>query len=245
MGAGGLLAACASGSSAPSTTPAPTAGKGVFTGTIDGVKVRQAAWLIAENKKPGSLGWIIGSMPPSHGLEGYASATSADRTHHAELMVSTTEPTFHVEAWRMGYYQGNGGRLIWTSPQIAGKKQAAPSVDASLGMVTCHWTPSLRIPLKAFPPGCYLFKLVSPSGWHQWIPFVVRDDAHNATYQIMTAVTTYQAYNMWGGYSLYHDESGSRAKRARMVSFNRPYAQSYEQGAADFVTNELPLVFDM
>ena len=245
MGAGGLLAACASGSSAPSTTPAPTAGKGVFTGTIDGVKVRQAAWLIAENKKPGSLGWIIGSMPPSHGLEGYASATSADRTHHAELMVSTTEPTFHVEAWRMGYYQGNGGRLIWTSPQIAGKKQAAPSVDASHGMVTCHWTPSLRIPLKAFPPGCYLFKLVSPSGWHQWIPFVVRDDAHNATYQIMTAVTTYQAYNMWGGYSLYHDESGSRAKRAVMVSFNRPYAQSYEQGAADFVTNELPLVFDM
>ena len=165
-------------------------------------------------------------------------------------MIHPREPGFLFSsithwAWRMGYYQGTGGRLIWTSATLPGKQQPAPTVDSSVGMVTCHWTPSVRVPLKTFPPGSYLFKMVSPSGWHQWIPFVVRDDAHPSTYLIMTAVTTYQAYNMWGGYSLYHDEAGSRAKRAVAVSFNRPYAQDYEQGAADFVTNELPLVFDM
>lgn len=245
LGAGGLLAACGVGTSSPSgTTPAPGKGE-VFTTTIDGVKVRQAQWVIDENNKPGSLGWIIGNKPPPHGLEGYASSTSADRSGFVDLMVSTTEPSFTVKAWRMGYYQGTGGRLIWTSATLPGTQQAPPTVDESVRMVTCHWSPSVRVPLETFPPGSYLFQLVSSSGWQQWIPFVVRDDARPSTYLLMTAVTTYQAYNMWGGFSLYHDEAGSRAHRAVEVSFNRPYAQDFEQGAADFVGNELPLVFDM
>ena len=61
----------------------------------------------------------------------------------------------------------------------------------------------------------------------------------------MSSVTTYQAYNFWGGYSLYGNEEGLRSRRARVVSFNRPYIQTYGAGGADFLGNEFPVVYDM
>jgi hypothetical protein len=57
---------------------------------------------------------------------------------------------------------------------------------------------------------------------------------------LLNAVTTWQAYNHFGGHSLYAGPSGSYASRARIVSFDRPY--DFGQGAADFVGNERPMV---
>jgi len=243
LGAGGLLAACSSPGA--KATPSSTTQPKLFTESFDGVPLKKARWVIEENAKEGTLDWIIGGFPPTHGLEGYASTTSAPTGGSVDLMVSTADSSYHVEAYRMGYYGGYGGRLVAKSPTLQGVVQPPPTIDPSLGTVSCHWPSSWHVDLKAYPPGFYLFKLVSAKGWDQWIPFCVRDDSSAATFVIMSAVTTYQAYNMWGGFSLYKDEEGSRAKRAVMVSFDRPYDQTYEQGAADFVTNELPLVFDM
>jgi hypothetical protein len=62
-------------------------------------------------------------------------------------------------------------------------------------------------------------------------------------------VTTWQAYNLWGSYSLYYgpDSKGRSTfgNRARAVSFDRPYPQTWASGAADFVGNELPLLFHL
>jgi hypothetical protein len=62
-------------------------------------------------------------------------------------------------------------------------------------------------------------------------------------------VTTWQAYNLYGEYSLYYGPTGKGgqnfANRARAVSFDRPYPQTWASGAADFVGNELPLVFQL
>ena len=144
----------------------------------------------------------------------------------------------------MGYYGGYGGRLIAKSPTLSGVSQPAPTVDPTLGTVSCNWKPTWHADLKGWPPGCYLLKLDCDQG-QQYIPFVVRDDTSTAAYMVMTSATTYQAYNDWGGYSLYHDEEGSRAKRAKVVSFNRPFSDSYGAGGADFMGNEFPLVYDM
>jgi hypothetical protein len=57
---------------------------------------------------------------------------------------------------------------------------------------------------------------------------------------VLNAVTTWQAYNAWGGYSLYHGPTGAFADRARVVSFDRPY--DFGDGAADFTGNEAPLI---
>ena len=66
---------------------------------------------------------------------------------------------------------------------------------------------------------------------------------------LQNSVTTWQAYNLWGSYSLYYgpDRQGrsSFAGRARAVSFDRPYPQTWASGAADFVGNELPLLFHL
>ena len=250
LAAGGVLAACGSepstnaGTTSTSTASGPPASR---LATVDGVRVRVADWVIAENQRPGTLSWILGGYPPpGEHLEGFTSATSVATGGTVDLMVNCSDTSYRSEAYRMGYYQGFGGRTIAKSPILTGMTQPAPNIDAAHGTVECPWHVSWNADLRGWPPGMYLFRLVSASNWQQWIPFVVRQAGESASaYVLMSAVTTYQAYNAWGGWSLYKDESGSNAKRASIVSFDRPYLQSWEQGAADFFGNEFPVLYDM
>lgn len=59
---------------------------------------------------------------------------------------------------------------------------------------------------------------------------------------IVSADTTWQAYNAYGGYSLYHGPDGATASRARVVSFDRPYGTETGQGASEYMENMHPLV---
>ncbi len=92
-------------------------------------------------------------------------------------------------------------------------------------------------------------KLVGDGGQEQFVPLTVRDDASTAAFVFQNSVTTWQAYNLYGGYSLYYGANGRGgqdfAHRARAVSFDRPYPQTWASGAADFVGNEYPLLYDM
>jgi hypothetical protein len=67
--------------------------------------------------------------------------------------------------------------------------------------------------------------------------FVVRDDERRSALIFQSSVTTFAAYNNWGGRSLYAFNSGGRP--ARKVSFDRPYAMSPYgvrlDGAGDFL----------
>ena len=172
------------------------------------------------------------------------------------LHVNTKAPSFHVEAYRMGYYGGIGGRLVWQSPEVAGVRQAPPTLTEFVNTIECQWPPSLNVTIDpTWPPGAYLLKLVGATGEQQFVPLCVRDDASHAAFVIQQSVTTWQAYNRWGGYSLYygnrnqalsytHNPSGGNfADRARIVSFDRPYDHDWASGAADFVGNELPVIF--
>jgi hypothetical protein len=66
------------------------------------------------------------------------------------------------------------------------------------------------------------------SGTSSHIIFVVRDDARPAPFLFQSSVTTYQAYNPWGGKSLY--DFNSTGGRALKVSFNRPYVDEFGSG---------------
>jgi hypothetical protein len=116
--------------------------------------------------------------------------------------------------------------------------------------VTCPWSPTMTISITdEWPPGCYLLKLVGNGGQEQFVPLTIRDDSSKAAYVMQNSVTTWQAYNLYGEYSLYYGLAGKGgqnfANRARAVSFDRPYPQTWASGAADFVGNELPLVFQL
>jgi len=138
-------------------------------------------------------------------IEGFADVTSAVAGDDVTLFVNTVAHIFHVEAYRMGYYQGLGARLVWTSDEVRGIEQPPPTVTPGLNTVQCSWAPSLSVPIdESWPPGAYLLKLVGDFGEQQYIPLCVRDDASTAAFVVQHAVTTWQAYNLWGGYSLYN-----------------------------------------
>lgn len=216
----------------------------------DGMDVPTAGWVIAENSQPGTGDWVVaGSKIVPHGIEGYANQVSAVSGDTVELYVNCKDPTFHVEAYRMGWYGGYGGRLIWQSAEATGVQQPEPVFTDGINMVECQWNPSVEVPITdAWPPGAYLLKLVGSGYQQQWVPLCVRDDASTAAFAIMDAVTTWQAYNLWGSYSLYYGQAGAGQdydNRSRVVSFDRPYPLDWANGAADFIGNELPLVLLM
>jgi N,N-dimethylformamidase beta subunit-like, C-terminal len=204
-----------------------------------------AEWVAEENAKPGTTSWQITGPAEGDAIEGYASVVSAAPGETVTLYVSTAARSFHVEAYRMGWYGGAGGRLVWTSPNIAGTGQAPATVTPGTNLVEARWEASVRIVVDAsWPPGCYLLKLVAPAeGVQRWVPLTVRNDSSRSAFLMMNAVSEWQAYNEWGGYSLYFGRGrGGRTfgNRGRIVSYDRPYSQT--GGAGDFVGLEFPLV---
>jgi len=210
---------------------------------------------VADNLKPGTAWWVT-TPQVAGGIEGYASQVSAVVGDTVTLFVSTTAPQFRVEAYRMGYYGGAGGRLVWQSGPITGAQQATPVLVAPTNTIECQWEPSLAIQITPdWPPGAYLLKLVGTTSQQRFVPLCVRDDSSKAAVVIQSSVTTWQAYNRWGGYSLYYGNlngtlsfthapgHGNYTHRARIVSFDRPYDYDWASGAADFVGNELPVIF--
>jgi hypothetical protein len=149
----------ASGTAAAADGRAANSGPATFSGP-DGV---QARWVIQENDKPGTTAWEIHGA--HGGISGFASQVYVQQGQKVTLYVSTTGPSFRAEAFRMGYYQGKGARLIWTSGQQTGKDQPACPVAGGINMVACdNWSPSLTFTVtQAFVQGEYLIKLTGPA----------------------------------------------------------------------------------
>ncbi|HEX2041829.1 MAG TPA: N,N-dimethylformamidase beta subunit family domain-containing protein [Acidimicrobiales bacterium] len=207
--------------------------------------VGRAAWVVAENRKPGTADWHITGPINNNNIEGYADTTSAVQGQRVRLFVSTDAPTYRVDAYRIGWYGGAQARLVWRSQTLPGVRQAPPLVDHRTNMVEAPWSVSLTVtPDRSWPPGNYLFKLVASNGYAQYVPLTIRDDSSRAPLLVVNAVTTWQAYNTWGGHSLYEGLDGygglSGYGRATVVSFDRPYQN--DSGAGDYLGNELPMV---
>jgi hypothetical protein len=228
-------------SGAGATTTARGSGKPAVRSTPDGPV---AQWLVDENTKPGTTAWSVTNPGRDGDIEGYANVVSTPAGTPVTLYVSTVDPSFHVEAYRLGYYGGTGGRLVWQSGTQPGTKQAPGTFTAGTNMVEARWNPSFQVPIDArFPPGVYFLKLVGSSGVQHLVPLTVRDDTSNATYMVQCSVTNWQAYNDWGGYSLYKGADGNFDTRARVVSFDRPYRLG--AGQADFLGLDFPLIMLM
>ena len=122
--------------------------------------------IVNQNKLPGTTAWKITSSPATGYIQGFANKTYAKAGDSVTLYISSTTSTFRVYAYRMGYYQGKGGRLIWTSPTETGSVQPTCPLTPATNMVSCdNWTPSVTLKItKAFFQGDYLFKLVGSGG---------------------------------------------------------------------------------
>jgi hypothetical protein len=211
-----------------------------------------------ENKLPGTAAWTLANPATKREIEGYASATSVCPGDSIALHVSTSSPTFRVEVFRMGCYHGLGARLVASPITVAGGLRAVHPPDPATGLVSCDWPVSCVLATgSSWATGVYLAKLTAAdSGKQSYVIFVVRDDAHDHDVLFQLPVTTYQAYNYWGGKSLYPWGSGpavpwgsTSGRPAVKVSFDRPYAASTSSraatgiGAGDFLTNVQPVAF--
>jgi hypothetical protein len=89
-----------------------------------------------------------------------------------------------------------------------------------------------------WPAGAYVLRL--DAGHHQrYVPMVVRSTDGAGKTVLVHATETWQAYNLWGGYSLYQGADGSYDTRSLMVSFDRPYDGD---GAVKFMVYERAFV---
>lgn len=176
----------------------------------------------------------------NHEVEGYASLTSVNRGEQIRLYVSTADSTFSMQVFRMGWYGGKGARAMTDRIELPGVKQATPAPETDTGLIECNWSVSytLPIPFSATDPtewasGVYLVKLISGTSKHDsFLMFVVRDDSRPSDFLFQSMVTTYQAYNDWGGKGLY---DGTPV--ALKVSFNRPYDIFQGNGSGKFLNN--------
>lgn len=179
----------------------------------------------AENRKPGATDWNIddAALGPQDAIEGYTDLASVAPGQSFKLYVSTTASSFTATAYRIGYYGGADATQVWQSPKTPGVHQTAQSFVSATRTVECDWKPSLTVQTDGWVPGEYLIKLVSSAGKQRYVPLVVHSTSTAGKVVILAGITTWQAYNAWGGYSLYHGTHGDYAGRAYAVSFDRPY----------------------
>jgi hypothetical protein len=215
---------------------------------------------VIENQQPGSSAWQIpwgsSSTDAAGQIKGYASAVSVNKGENITFYV-TVNPvqTYTIDVYRMGWYQGLGGRLMQHVGPLSGTQQPTCPTDPTTGMIECQWAPAYTLSTQMqWTSGVYLALLTNSKNFQNYIVFTVRDDNQTAAFLYKEPVNTYQAYNNYPadnttGKSLYAFNSygantmnGSPA--AVKVSFDRPYegdgdASIYGQG---FLYWEYPFV---
>ncbi len=184
--------------------------------------------IAVENQKPGTTNWRIANKASTE-IAGYAGATSVNSGGSLPIFVSLAQPgNFTIEVYRLGYYGGNGGRLVTTSGQIKGITQPACTItDTNTSLVECNWSTSYTLQVGTdWTSGLYIGKLIDQSsGKQSQVWFVVRDDSSKSDILFQSSFNTFNAYSNTGGYSLYGFNSIG-GQRALKVSYDRPFSET-------------------
>ena len=161
-------------------------------------------------------------------IEGFTSPVSANCGERVSIFANTYAPSYSFAVYRLGWYQGHGARLVFTSPEIKGFVQPHTTFDPATRLVIAPWRNPyvLTIP-GTWISGVYVVKFLTSTGFMHYTFFIVRDDSSTSAMLATLPVLTYQAYNQWGGWSLYFGINSrgedSRVDRGYAISFDRPY----------------------
>jgi hypothetical protein len=206
--------------------------------------------IACENTRPGTPQdvWDI-TGDGNTTIQGFATRTSINHGEAIQFKVKTTAPGYRIEIYRIGYYGGNGARLVDTVQPSAAQPQSQPAclTDATTGLVDCgNWEVSAtwNSPAGAVS-GVYVARLVrTDTGGESHMLFVVRDDERGSSVVVKTADETWTAYNNYGGVSLYAHGSGTSwwSGRGFKVSYNRPLTMREAEPFSSFFSSEYPLI---
>ncbi len=214
-----------------------------------------ASAVACENSLPGtpSSDWEVSGSGDSS-IQGFGTAMSVNLGESISFKIKTTASAYHIDILRFGYYQGDGARKIAASiPLTAKLPQAQPAclTQSGTGLVDCgNWgvSASWTVPASAVS-GVYFAHLIrNDTGGDSMIPFVVRNDAGKSGIVVQTSDTTWQAYNTYGGNSLYQctvacpTGNPQAYKSAFKVSYNRPFLSTGDQGHSWLMDTEYPMI---
>jgi hypothetical protein len=185
-----------------------------------------------ENSKPGNppSDWDVTGIGDTS-IQGFATKMSVNVGQPISFKVDTSA-AYHIDIYRLGYYDGDGARRIASNISTTPRSQPACLTVASTGLIDCgNWGTSATwtVPSTAVS-GVYIALLIrNDTGGDSQIPFVVRDDSSHSDVVMQTSDATWQAYNNYGGNSLYKCTVQCPAgnplayKAAYAVSYNRPW----------------------
>ena len=202
-----------------------------------------------ENQLPGTPQsvWDSGTTDDTY-IQGFADPFSVNVGGSINFKIDTAASSYSVDIYRMGYYGGDGARLITSIPANISVSNSQPACNTNTvtGLVDCgNWGVSAtwNVPSTAVS-GVYFAHIYTANDTHEnQIPFVVTNNASTSKIVFMTSDETWQAYNDWGGYSVYTGNatgspwccSALDPGRATQVSYNRPFATRYDNtGGQDF-----------
>lgn len=177
-----------------------------------------------ENAKSGTSGWSSDIPVLASGwdqevsakrAEGYFNRFSVGCNESAKLKISRPA---RIEMYRLGFYNGDGARLIRTAT------------------VKAYWSFTVT---PEMPPGQYVAKIIRAGSLPRLVPIMIIDRNSEAPITFISSVYTWQAYNKSGGKSLYKGEANTAQGAAKVVSFDRPYDNA---GTGRMRWMETPLV---
>jgi len=200
---------------------------------------------------PQSTWDISGSGSGDSSIQGFADDISVNVGQTINFKISTSATSYSIPIYRLGYYQGNGARLVTTITPSAKLPQTQPNclTNSSVGLYDCgNWavSASWAVPSTAVS-GIYIARPTrSDTGGASHIVFIVRNDASHSDILFQASDTTYQAYNdSINGQNLYTDDScgqWSPQCRSYKVSYNRPFTtRSFEYSDWTF-NGEYPMI---
>jgi hypothetical protein len=210
--------------------------------------------ITCENSKPGtpSSSWSAGGAGDAT-LQGFSTDISVNHGQTISFKITDTNGSggvggsYRIDIYRVGYYQGNGARLQATIASTATTRtnQPACQTEASTGLIDCgNWSSSASwaVPATAVS-GLYFANLVrDTNGANSHIYFIVRDDERHAPILFQTSDETWEAYNNYGGNSLYVGTAPTSNGRAWKVSYNRPLVTGNNSPRNEPLNTEYPMI---
>ncbi len=161
-------------------------------------------------------------------IEGYAGRVSYAPGEELTLHVSTSVPKFTLEITRLGAKP----HVVHTQADVVGQESPIPENASSHG---CQWPASFRLTIpETWTSGYYQVALKAADNGGKFVQrnrrtaesscfFIVRPQTPGKQTAILLqlATNTYNAYNNWGGSSLYA-YNGRANLQGHRVSFQRP-----------------------
>jgi hypothetical protein len=198
-------------------------------------------FIIAVSFAIASLTFAHTDGPPSIFIEGYTGQVSYAQGEEVGFHISTTAAKFSMEIARIGAER----KIVWSKQDLPGKEQPVPEDASANG---CRWPEAVRVPsTREWPSGYYEATLKCADSGGKWthrgartaqstVWFVVRSAEPGTKSKVLLQLctNTYDAYNNWGGFSLYA-YNGLSNNQGHKVSFDRP-------GGSQFARWELPFV---